>query len=603
MDEFSQINAIVDQLTAPFTQLYVRGSRIYWLYLLTAFTIAFYLILRHKQEYAKFGKNAVAVIFPKNVYRHRSSMNDVVFYYAEMMFQGCYLVLLFSSLTYVVSNFTEAGLTQRLPDLKGALRGKPGMGWAMTILLAVVADLALFLSHYLQHKIPWLWEFHKVHHSAEVMTPLTVFRMHPVDSILATSLTGLLSGSAIGCVFFFAGRDFIFYNVSGVNVFIVLFYLCGYNLRHSHIWWSFGPMLSRILISPAQHQIHHSSKREHFDKNLGFTFAFWDWAIGTLYVPVTKENITFGLGMQENEKFSTLWGLYLMPFINLHRQFQWKMLLEPKRYGSVFIFLVIVLPALYLNRLGSAPAQPPAAVFIEDMTWQEVGDAIEHGATRVLVPTGGTEQNGPHLILGKHNYIVRYTAGKIADRLGNTLVAPVIAYVPEGTIEPPEGHMKFAGTLSVSEEEFEAVLVSAVSSLKQHGFTTIALIGDSGGNQAAQQRVARQLSNKWRDQGVNVLHVSEYYSNNAQVPYLANNGLTGLQIGGHAGIRDTSELMAVHPDGVRTALAIDHTRTDLSVTGADGDASKASVLLGNQLLELKITAAVRQILGASAPSG
>jgi len=288
-----------------------------------------------------------------------------------------------------------------------------------------------------------------------------------------------------------------------------------------------------------------------------------------------------------------------MPFINLFKNFRLSMLLEPKRYASVLVFFLVVLPAVYLSNKATAPVTLPVNNYLEDMTWQEVREAINRGATTVLVPTGGTEQNGPHVILGKHNYIVKYTSGKIAESLGNTLVAPVISYVPEGSINPPEGHMKFAGTLSIADADFENLLESTARSLKQHGFKTIAFIGDSGGNQAAQKRVAERLTQQWHAEGVRVLHINDYYENNFQLAYLRNNGFSDLQIGGHAGIRDSSELMAVMSDGVRAAFKVDHTRADFASTGADGDASKANLFLGNILLNLKIDAAVKQIKQAS----
>ncbi len=541
----------------------------------------------------------MAYVFPKDIILHRSSLNDYLFFYTDMLFQGSFIVILFSSLSTVVSYLTETNLNVLMPSLNDALQGIYGMGLMTTLILAVVADFALFFCHFLQHKIPWLWEFHKVHHSAEVMTPITVFRMHPVDNLLVFSMGGMLSGMALGCAVFFIGHNVVFYNVAGVNLILIFFYLVGYNLRHSHIWWSWGPFFSRIFISPAQHQIHHSSAPEHFDKNLGFTFAFWDGLFGTLYVPRAKETIIFGLGAEENEKFSTFWSLYLMPFINLYHNFRLKMLLEPKRYASILMFFIVVLPAVYLSHYAAEQSQYPSNGYLEDMTWQETRDAIRNGSTTVLVPTGGTEQNGPHVILGKHNYIVKYTAGKIAETLGKTLVAPVISYVPEGSIVPADGHMRFAGTLSISEAEFEAILKSAASSLKQHGFKTIAFIGDSGGNQAAQKRVAEHLTTLWKNEGVRVLHVNDYYEHNSQSAYLLNNGYSELQIGGHAGIRDTSELMAVFPSGIRSEFRVDHMGSDFLITGADGDASKASLLLGNILLNLKIEAAVKQIRKAS----
>jgi creatinine amidohydrolase/Fe(II)-dependent formamide hydrolase-like protein len=354
-------------------------------------------------------------------------------------------------------------------------------------------------------------------------------------------------------------------------------------------------VLSRIFISPAQHQIHHSDAPQHFDKNMGFTFAIWDGLFGTLYVPKEKETLTFGLGPKENEKFSTFWSLYLMPFINLAQNFKLSMLLQPKRYLSVLVFLLVVGPAVYWSHTGNSSLEAPSRVYLEDMTWQEVRDAVNSGSTTAIVPTGGTEQNGPHAILGKHNYIVKYTAGKIAEKLGHALVAPVVTYVPEGGISPPDGHMRFPGTLSVAEATFEAVLEATVESLKQHGFKVIALVGDSGGNQAAQQRVAERLTLLWQDSGVRVIQANDYYQNNGQIAYLAQQGFSTPQIGGHAGIRDTSELMFVQAAGVRSRFKQDHSGADFSLIGADGDASKASPVLGRILLDLKIDAAVKQI--------
>jgi creatinine amidohydrolase/Fe(II)-dependent formamide hydrolase-like protein/sterol desaturase/sphingolipid hydroxylase (fatty acid hydroxylase superfamily) len=585
---------MVDVLISPFALFMTSSDRLYWVYLLTAFTIAFFLSIFCKQDSQKAGTSSLAFVFPKEIVFHRSAVNDYFYFYTGMLLKVAFIAGLFSSLTYVISHKVEAGLNEWLADFRGQGTGKIG-GLATTLFAALIADFALFFSHYLQHKIPWLWEFHKVHHSAEVMTPITVYRMHPVDNLLAFAMSGLMSGAALGCIHFFMGEQVVLYNVGGASVVLILFYLAGYNLRHSHVWWSWGPVLSRIFISPAQHQIHHSDAPRHFDKNMGFTFAIWDGLFGTLYVPKEKETLTFGLGPKENEKFSTFWSLYLMPFINLAQNFRLNMLLQPKRYLSVLVFLLVVGPAVYLSRTGSSSVTAPGSVYLEDMTWQEVRDAIQAGSTTVIVPTGGTEQNGPHVVLGKHNYIVKYTAGKIAEKLGHALVAPVVAYVPEGSISPPEGHMRFPGTLSVADATFEAVLEAAAESLKQHGFKAIAFVGDSGGNQAAQQRVADRLNRLWQGSGVRVIQVNDYYQNNGQIAYLANQGFSALQIGGHAGIRDTSELLFVQAAGVRGRFKEDHSGADFALVGADGDAGKASPALGRILLDLKIEAAVRQI--------
>src|SRR5687768_14267501 len=136
---------------------------------------------------------------------------------------------------------------------------------------------------------------------------------------------------------------------------------------------------------------------------------------------------------------------------------------------------------------SQAPSLPqPDSVFLEELTWIEVRDAITGGKTTVIIPTGGTEQNGPHVVLGKHNFLVKYKAGEIAARLGNALVAPVVAYVPEGDVNPPTGHMRYAGTITTPQDVFVKVLEYAARSFKQHGLLDIVLVGDSGGNQEGQ---------------------------------------------------------------------------------------------------------------------
>jgi creatinine amidohydrolase/Fe(II)-dependent formamide hydrolase-like protein len=252
--------------------------------------------------------------------------------------------------------------------------------------------------------------------------------------------------------------------------------------------------------------------------------------------------------------------------------------------------------------LGAWSSRPltaplPEGVYMEEMTWVEVRELIRSGATTIIVPTGGVEQGGPHLVIGKHNYIVRHTAGRIAAALGNTLVAPVMVYVPEGDIESREGHMAFAGTLSLPEPVFAAVLENTARSLRVHGFKVIAFIGDSGGNQAAQAAVADKLNAEWAGSGVRVIHVGDYYtpSINGQLAWLRDQGEADSAIGSHAGIRDTSELMAIYPQGVRSDRLAWGGGFFKDPTGVVGDPTKASAERGDVMLQLKIDAALRQI--------
>jgi creatinine amidohydrolase/Fe(II)-dependent formamide hydrolase-like protein len=239
-------------------------------------------------------------------------------------------------------------------------------------------------------------------------------------------------------------------------------------------------------------------------------------------------------------------------------------------------------------------APRPTTIEIADMTWVEVQAALAEGYTTVIVPAGGIEQNGPHMILGKHDYIVRRTAETIATELGHALVAPVISYVPEGSYDPPSGHMRFPGTIGVSEATYGAVVEGIARSLKAGGFKTICFIGDHGGSQGPQAAVAARLNAEWAGQGVQVIHVDAYYSDDAQVALLLGQGESRAAIGDHASIIDTSELMAVHPQGVDLARSRGALFT-VRETGVRGDPATASAERGRQLLAIKVRAAVEQI--------
>ncbi len=156
------------------------------------------------------------------------------------------------------------------------------------------------------------------------------------------------------------------------------------------------------------------------------------------------------------------------------------------------------------------PLPAPNTVWLEEMTWMDVRDALKAGKTTVIIPTGGMEPNGPWLVTGKHNYVLQANCDAIARKLGNALCAPIVKFVPEGGIDPATGHMGSPGTISTREGTFRALLADIVHSLKMHGFQRIILIGDSGGNQGGQRAVADSLTAIWKGAPI-VAHVQEYY--------------------------------------------------------------------------------------------
>src|SRR5438552_4955617 len=158
---------------------------------------------------------------------------------------------------------------------------------------------------------------------------------------------------------------------------------------------------------------------------------------------------------------------------------------------------LVAVACLVLTWVSGTFAQAPDTVFLEELTWTELRDLIRSGKTTIILPTGGTEQNGPHMALGKHNVRVKALAEKIARGLGNALVAPVLAYVPEGRLAPPSGHMRFPGTITVPNDVFQKTLESAARSLVLHGFRDVVFLGDHGGSQADQKAVAARLNREW----------------------------------------------------------------------------------------------------------
>ena len=266
-------------------------------------------------------------------------------------------------------------------------------------------------------------------------------------------------------------------------------------------------------------------------------------------------------------------------------------LLTRRNYRFIATCLMAVFCALQ-----AAQATGTESYQIEELTWTEVRDRVAAGSTTILIPIGGTEQNGPHMVLGKHNVRVRLLAGEIAQRLGNALVAPVMAYVPEGAIHPPAAHMRFTGTISISESTFEALLESTARSFKQHGFRDVVFLGDHGSYQKNETNVANRLNREWaKDPACRVHALLDYYSvtQNAYVAALRSRGYSDFEIGRHAGLADTSLALAVDKSLVRTqALGADSKANKRD--GIDGDPHRASVELGQlgvkQIIQISVAA-------------
>ena len=220
-------------------------------------------------------------------------------------------------------------------------------------------------------------------------------------------------------------------------------------------------------------------------------------------------------------------------------------------------WLVLLFSFLAMSGFGQGPAMDMVrpidavdSVFIEELTWMEVRDAIHQGKSTALVATGGIEQNGPYLVTGKHNVVLRAVTEAIARELGDTLVAPIIKLVPEGDFDPPTGHMKYPGTIGLSQETFRALLRDVAKSLKVHGFENILFIGDSGGNQSGMKQVAEELSKAWGG-ATRVHYIPEFYDYEGLEEWLESRGIRQESEGLHDDFAITSMMMTVDPETVR----------------------------------------------------
>lgn len=259
----------------------------------------------------------------------------------------------------------------------------------------------------------------------------------------------------------------------------------------------------------------------------------------------------------------------------------------------------VICLAATLALVGPAVAAPtPAVVQIDDMTWTELRDRIQGGATTVLVPIGGTEQSGPHMVLGKHNVRARVLATRIAQRLGNAVVAPVVAYVPEGSITPPAAHMRFTGTTSISDAVFEAELEAIARSFRQHGFRDVVFLGDHGGYQSSLAKVAAKLNREWSvaaaQPACRVHALLDYYrsADTGYVNLLTARGFNLAEIGTHAGLADTSLSLAIDASLVRPEML---SRKAGVADGVHGDPRRASAELGQPGVDLIVDTSVAKI--------
>lgn len=262
--------------------------------------------------------------------------------------------------------------------------------------------------------------------------------------------------------------------------------------------------------------------------------------------------------------------------------------------GAAVASLVVVKPdAMNPDPKGPNPIAAVDTLFIEDMTWMEVRDAMAAGKKTVIVATGGVEQNGPYLAANKHNVVLRGTTDAIARKLGNALIAPIIGFVPEGDVSPPTMHMKYPSTVSLTEETFRTLLTEVCQCFKQHGFETIVLIGDSGGNQEGCKTVAAKLDAQWKSSGPRVLYIPEYANYPDQKKWLEERGVKQEDEGLHDDFAITAQMLAVDPTSVRMKQRI--AANKFTINGVNLAPVEKSIEWGKKLIEFRADVTVQAI--------
>jgi len=269
---------------------------------------------RHRRGRRIRLKTIVRALFPRRIMRHASNQADIFY-----LFFNVFMFSVLFGWAVLSYQFISNGIIVGLVAVAGPVAPSTWSPYVtrsiITAMLFLAYELGYWFNHWLSHKVPVLWEFHKVHHTAEVLTPLTNFRVHPIYGWIFANILAFSAAVANGIGNYMFGETAYQYAINDTNIILVLFIHAYVHLQHSHMWISFRGVLGRIFVSPAHHQVHHSGNPKHFDKNFGSCLALWDWMFGTLYVPA-KEREPLVFGFPGNANAHTVKGELVEPFVN-----------------------------------------------------------------------------------------------------------------------------------------------------------------------------------------------------------------------------------------------------------------------------------------------
>ena len=261
--------------------------------------------------FVRSGKSWRQHLLPTIIFTHPSARADFWFWIARRLTKLVYLLPASATVTVLTGTIIHNAFATILPPHAATPAG-PGMVVVFTITMLLAYDLSYYIYHYLQHKVPVLWDLHKVHHSAEVMVGITEGRVHPLDDLMTHIWDGIIPGVAYGIWLFFL-FDPVEVTIFGINVYVMRNILMMDFVRHTHFKLSFGKWINAVILCPHWHQLHHSADPRHWDKNFGLMLSIWDRMFGTLVEPQPDEEFKFGLAHDEHLDYRSVGRLYLVP--------------------------------------------------------------------------------------------------------------------------------------------------------------------------------------------------------------------------------------------------------------------------------------------------
>ena len=311
------LHFLLSGLTAPLSSLLNPSFGLSIFYLLSSFVVVAGVYAGTRRRVRGNLVRLFRYALPRKLLLHRSALLDYRYYFIN----GALRALVYGWLIVggeVWSRLTLACLVGIFGEHPVDATASYAVAALTTLIFVVAFDLGYWVSHWLLHKSALLWEFHKVHHSAEVLNPFTAYRSHPVEDLLSFNFISIATGSSYGGLVYIFGTNAQPFTLLQMNVVMLMYFLTIFHLRHTHVWLPVRGALAYVIQSPAHHQIHHSVEAQHVGKNLGFCLSLWDWIFGTLFIPEHERRLRFGIGTEGGE-FRSVAQLYLRPFVQVAR--------------------------------------------------------------------------------------------------------------------------------------------------------------------------------------------------------------------------------------------------------------------------------------------